>query len=754
MDETPKTLQHPLIRNAAPQMRRYQEAAVVKALDEDTLVVLPTGLGKTLIAAMVAADRLYKYPDGKILVLAPTRPLVVQHEKALSEILTETNSAVLTGKIPPKQRHEIYEKARLIYATPQTIEKDIARGLNLSDVVLLVFDEVHRASGDYPYEAIAEHYRKHAKNPRILGLTASPGGNAEKVKELVSAIGFKVIEARDEQDRDVQPYVQDVNIEWIQVRLPPQMLEIKALLEETLRTPVRRLKELGYLQTADLTRLTKKDLLTTQIKAVTTKDATGINYEAASLAAEAIKVNHAIELLETQGISSLDKYISRLTAKPSKAVKRLLSSPTMAKATHLTSQLRQQGIDHPKLEKLAEITAQYAGRKVLIFTQYRDSIPAIIDRLNEKDILAHEFIGQQAKGDRAGMTQKKQLETLEKFRNGAFTALVATSVAEEGLDIPRVDAVIFYEPVPSEIRSIQRRGRTGRTTAGNVVILMTKGTRDEAYFWSARNKEKKMKEVISTMNEETTQEESPQKTLTEFDDKKTEPTENTPTFNTLPQGETVHIYVDGRERGSKLISLLRENAAIDVCNLPVGDFLLSDRVAVERKTVADFLQSIIDQRLLAQASELTRNFQAPILILEGTDDLYAQRAIHPNAIRGALAALAIDLKISVIPSQNEEDTAALLLAIARREQWESNRETPLRGERKPMLLSERQRFMVESLPNVSSVLARRLLSQYKSVRNLAAADTKSLMKIEGIGAKKADDIHRVLTSEYDEETAI
>ena len=107
------------------------------------------------------------------------------------------------------------------------------------------------------------------------------------------------------------------------------------------------------------------------------------------------------------------------------------------------------------------------------------------------------FVGQGSREGDKGMTQKQQKEILDQFRNGEYNILVATSVGEEGLDIPSTDAVIFYEPVSSAIRLIQRRGRTGRNRPGEVFIFVTLGSRDEAALWSSRGKEQQMQDIFA-----------------------------------------------------------------------------------------------------------------------------------------------------------------------------------------------------------------------------------------------------------------
>jgi len=212
--------------------------------------------------------------------------------------------------------------------------------------------------------------------------------------------------------------------------------------------------------------------------------------------------------------------------------------------------------------------------------------------------------------------------------------------------------------------------------------------------------------------------------------------------------EKIRIIVDHRETTSEVVDeLVKLGAETKAKHLEVGDFILSDRVGVERKTVGDFLQSIVDKRLLEQAKQLGESFERPILILEG-EGLYSRRAIHPNAIRGALAALAVDFSISILPTRDEKETAAVLMAIARREQVEQAREVSIRGERKALTLPEQQRFVVEGLPGVSAVLAKRLLEHFGTVERVMSASERELREVRGIGKEKAREIRKVLGSRY------
>jgi len=216
-------------------------------------------------------------------------------------------------------------------------------------------------------------------------------------------------------------------------------------------------------------------------------------------------------------------------------------------------------------------------------------------------------------------------------------------------------------------------------------------------------------------------------------------------------GKKLKIIADHREEASGVIDELRAlGVDLEVCQLNVGDFILSDRVGVERKSVSDFLQSIVDKRLMSQAKLLCETFERPVLIIEGKS-LYSRRAIHPNAIRGTLAALAVDIGIPMIPTVDKKETASILFAIARREQSSENREVAIRGESKKLSLPECQRFIVEGLPGVSAVLAKRLLEYFGTSEKVMCASEKELQEVHGIGKEKAREIRAVLTAIYESE---
>ncbi|MEM7815989.1 MAG: DEAD/DEAH box helicase [Candidatus Aenigmatarchaeota archaeon] len=495
-------VKHPLINENTIEARAYQESILGTASKSHTLCVLPTGLGKTNIAIMLAALRLEKHPDSRVLFMAPTRPLVNQHYKTFLKSLKipQEEMAVVTGLVKPAERENIYKK-KVVFATPQVVENDLNNGiLSLSDFSLLVIDEAHHSIGGYAYPFVAKLYLSQSKFPRILALTASPGGSSEKIKEIKENLGIDFVEIRTEGDLDVSPWVKEKRIEWVYVELPESFLRIKGFLEEAIEERVKRLREMGFLKKPKPSR---KDFLELQAKmhaslAKGNKYAFGIS----SIVAQIIKLEHALGLLETQGITVLENYWKKLEKDNSGAAKRLMKDQKVANAVWLSRDLFQQGSRHPKISKLCQIVdtqiREKPDSKIIVFANYRDSVKEIVNSLKGiEGVKPVEFIGQ-----REGITQKEQLSRLSDFRDGIYNVLVGTSVSEEGLDIPAMDLAVFYEAVPSEIRLIQRRGRVGRQKIGRVVFLITRKTRDEAYYWSAKNKEKRMHKTLYRMKME------------------------------------------------------------------------------------------------------------------------------------------------------------------------------------------------------------------------------------------------------------
>lgn len=734
------------------------------ALKASSLIVVPTGLGKTVIALMVLLARLDK---GKVLFLAPTKPLVEQHATFLRRVLKDEDIvAMMTGETMPEKRVVSWEGARIVTSTPQVIENDLlSRRIDLKDVSLVIFDEAHRAVGNYAYVYIAERYAREATNPLVLGITASPGSQSEKIAEVCTNLTIEKLQTRTENDSDVAPFVHLREIEWVKLTVPKELLDIRTAIEDVLKARIDDLNNLAISPARIDPRASKKELLGLQAQLMSSaqREANQATFKGISLLAEVLKLHHAIELAETQGTDALIRYFQRLQGEAlsksgSKASRRIMLDPKFRQAMDTLQTLE---VEHPKpaaVKKilLEQILARPESR-IMVFTNYRDTASSLLKFLkNEPAIKAVRFVGQSSRVDDEGLSQKKQAEILQKFRAGEFNVLIATSVGEEGIDIPATDMVLFYEPVPSEIRSIQRKGRTGRARNGRVVVLMAKGTRDEAYYWISDRKEKTMNRQMQSLSGQTSEslarEFSPrQLQITEDLARISESLRKSPATQQAAENEGLEyepgrIYVDPRERGmAKLLEA--RGMEVTLRNLDVGDYVVSDRVAIERKTATDFVASIIDpeRNLFRQIGDLSRSYDRPILILEGRD-LYT-RQVNPNSIRGALAAVAVDYGVPIIPTEDQDETASVIALLATREQKEGH-EPKLHGHKTARTLKEQQEYLISAIPSVGPRVARNLLKHFGSIERIMTARQEELQEVEMVGPKIAERIRELVGGEY------
>ena len=756
-------IKHPLIKENSIESRLYQQILAGDVLKKgNTMVVAPTALGKTIVAILVAADRLQKVKNSKVLILAPSKPLAIQHEASFKEFLN-LPCASLTGAVKTDDRITRWAESRIISATPQTVESDLLNGrYDLSDVSLVIFDECHHGVGSYSYVYLASRYVQESKYNLILGLTTSPGSDKSKIKEVCENLYIQNIVVKTEDDADVRPYFNPVEIEWVKVKMSQELEKIKKYVDKALKVRLKALKNMGVINTVSVN---KVDILKArgriQGEIARTTNPNKDLFQAISILSAVINIQHSLELIETQGIQTFNKYVGRLRKKQTKAAKSLMYDDNFGRAVKLARDAEKNGWEHPKLKKITDILKNELGAgdgqtklastrftdnedekssKVIVFTQYRDTLEMIHQKLEKEGIKSVKFYGQAAKDGEKGLTQKEQKAIIKSFKMGEYDVLLSTSVAEEGIDIPAVDLVVLYEPVPSEVRMIQRRGRTGRKRTGRVKVLVTNGTRDEGYYYSSINKERRMKnqlidpDVLEELNASAIARMESEKKVKVIDKPKEE--------KNLPL-----VYADSREGNSKVIRHLTEmEIDVKVQSMAVADYQVSDEVAIERKTTKDFIDSIIDKRLFKQAKELSEEFKRPVMILEG-DDLYAGM-VNPNAIRGSIASIALDFGISIIPTRNAQDTAAMIKRIAIREQNGERVNIQIRTDKKPVSLWEQQLFIIESLPNIGPVNAKNLLEHFGSVAKVINASANELQEVDGIGKKTAESIRKVVDSKY------
>lgn len=509
---SPRHFKHPLIWPNTVEFRLYQKNIADVAKERNTLVILPTALGKTVISAMVAADLLLNYRTAKVLVMAPTRPLVLQHRNSFLRLmkLREKDTALLTGETPAEIRKIIWAgDARIVFSTPQVVRNDLLEHrLTLEHYGLLVFDECHRAVKEYAYTDIAKLYVSQAIYPLILGMTASPGSDLDRVLAVCRNLYIERVEYRSEDDPDVKPYIHPIEIEWKQVNLPPQYKQIKSQIRSMLDAKVSWLSYKGVIK-RKLEYITKMTLIEAgnELRFMleeSIEEERGQILNAIVKQSLALTLFHMIELLETQGIHTLKAFMEKIEAEKEekRSYAKLLNDPEYSK---LKAQVKNLSIEHPKAQLLKQIVKDQIQKKpssrMLTFTQYRDTASHLVEELNNiPTVKADRFVGQASKQLDKGLTQDEQAERIRMLQDGELNVLVATSIAEEGLDIPEVDRVIFYEPIPSEIRYIQRRGRTGRKAPGDVAILAANESLDMIYLYASQRRTQKMKTIAQHLN--------------------------------------------------------------------------------------------------------------------------------------------------------------------------------------------------------------------------------------------------------------
>jgi len=752
----------PMLRKNSVEYRAYQVNLAEVAAKESTMIVLSTGLGKTVIAALVAAKRLVQFPDSKVLFLAPSRPLVDQQARYLRRVLDLDESLVvcLTGQDSPEQRQNIWVESRVIVMTPQALQNDLVqRSYSLEDVSLIVFDEAHRGVGNYAYTFIAELYEKQGINTRGLGLTASPGHQAEHIRMVCENLRLSHVEVRDEKSRDVRDYIVSVDSEMRFITLPPEIEVLRDILYsivEVYRTPIINQ---GF-SLPDSKRITRKEILRTQSEVRKeigsyTKPPHGLYLVIRNLTA-LLRITHLLEFVGTQGLMPTHRYIQGVyeeirNKKSSKGVKDLVSRSEFKQFETLLGALIDKGHRHPKADAILEIVSEQLSvnldSRILIFTRFRDTAVEVCETLEQLDeTRVSRFVGQSSRGSDKGFTQKKQVEILDGFRNNEFNVLVATQVGEEGLDIPECNLVVFYDCVPSVVPYIQRRGRTGRRSPGRVVIFVAKGTHDEFYHWSVINK---MKKMPSALKEAEKEEDEKQTSLEEFVSEQDEPASQRMSSKAPKrQDNLIRLIVDSRELPTAVArELTRLDVEISGESLEIGDYVASEDVAIERKETGDFIQSLIDGRLFVQLSALRAAYRRPVLIIEG-EQILGLRAVNPASIYGALASIAIRIQVPILWTRNAEETANLLYRIAHLEQVESSKPLRTRSGDVKGTDAEALEYILSGFPGVDTVTSRAILSEFGTLEEVFSADMKDLQNVRGVGPKIAGRIRRLLTTRY------
>ena len=494
---------HPSLKPGLIEARAYQLEATDEALSGSMMLVLPTAAGKTVVAWMVIADRL-ESSDGWILMIAPTVALVEQHLRGIESVLSSSasvNPISVTGQNPVAKRAALWGSSRLVVATPQVVRNDVTRGvLDLSDCSLLVVDEAHHSAGNHAMAQVGDMYLSQSSEPLVLATTASPGSKTNQVEEVCGRLGIGRIHLKTGADAMVAQHLAGLEIQEVKVRVPNQIRELAEPLVMWQSGIVDRERRLGrYVMPGVISHAGLSNAMERAQQAISRGESSA--YQSVSRIATAMRLHHLINHLLCQGVAASSEFLERLSRSEQSQNKSTRNFLRDGRVSSLRKSLTEMGEIHTKVSAVRRLVSERLRRnsdsRIIVFATFRDTVAAVEKSLDELDgARPIQFVGQSSRGGREGLTPKQQIERLDKFRSGSANVLIATSVGEEGLDIPSADLVIFYEPVSSEIRTIQRRGRTGRHREGEVVVLIAEDTRDEGARASAERREEFMQRAV------------------------------------------------------------------------------------------------------------------------------------------------------------------------------------------------------------------------------------------------------------------
>lgn len=737
------------LMNAEPRV--YQQVIFSECVTHpgNTLVVLPTGLGKTVIMAYLTAYHLKNNPNKQILILTPTRPLVHQIAEMFVQFISNISPEVVlevSGEVSPEKRQKMYPSAKIIVGTPQTIENDLIYDrLPIQRIGLLCFDEVHRATGDYAYVGIASQVKG-----QIIGFTATPGNNPEKILEVCENLNISKISVTDANDLDVKKYISVHTPKVVWIDLPAEyksvINDLQSFQDELMEILRNRLP--GKL---DFRYIGKREALGIHQQVIRLTKEDSIFGELLIPSSNLMRVQHLRELVESQGFPQAYQSIQKWRRKTSsKALRLFLEDERLIWIEDKISTK----LVHPKLRYLTKEINQALrsingdDSKIIIFSNFRDTVRFLHNELSNSGFETGIFIGHSSSKEDKGLTQKEQLSVIEDFKRGDLRVLISTSVGEEGLDVGNCDLVVFFDSVPSIIRAIQRKGR-GRKKQSRVIHLVTKKTRDEAMYWAIKNKDKQMERFLRKELPQLLEQKGSHPSHFTLDQYFGSKEGNKPEENQTDSPP--HIIIDTREASSRIPKLLKqEGARISPSKLKVGDYILSNRLVVELKKYSDFVNSIIDGRLFqsikpGHESQLARLAQQsfPLLIIQIEPDTLTQ-SIHINSVMGAISSIILDFRIPMVFTNDERETASLLFQLAKREQKNSSGRVSLPSiSRKEQNIKEIQLFILSAIPGINIEKAKNLLAEFKTIQAISSADIAELSKVPQIGKKLANRIQAV-----------
>lgn len=749
-------VKHPLVKEYSIEYREYQVEAVKKAIKSNTLIVLPTGTGKTVIAALLTAEWLFMHgEDAMVILIAPTKPLVVQHEKLFRQILKidPFDLISLSGEYPPSKRRDLWNR-KIIIATPQVVYNDLIKNVvKINEKLLIIVDEAHRAVGSHPYVKIVEYIMSAYPHItiRVVALTASPGSK-EKTKNIMNNLNIKNLFILSQYDQKIKKYFPGYDINPIFIHADTYFYYLIGLLKRYLGHKVdeynslvehinRGLKinqsKISYTyidqRRKDLEDLYISGLLDTRVRSRLKR----ILYQILIL-------DKLLSYVETYSYKYAYDYIRKLQQKSRRgaiAEKEILGSSEISEFTLILKKIVEENTVYPKQKKLYEILSKETFERALVFTSIRQVANEIKEYLLHNNISCNILIGQR-KESGFGLSQREQINILNSFKKGIYKVIVATQIGEEGLDISEVDYVIFYDNPVSAIRRIQRMGRTGRRRRGAIFFLVMKNTRDESRYWAGLKKEIKLyRELKSARPIGYNNIEKIDKYIMG------EKVEVSSTISKLMDKDNL-IIVDYREHATDIINLLKINGFnVVLDDLPVGDYQIGN-IIIERKSMNDLATSLVEGRLFNQLKRL-KNLKEynVLLVIEGSLSEFTKRSSLPVFI-GTILSILFDYKIPIYLSNNYHETFELIKNIYKRVSERKMPTIKLRMDKKPYGIKDIQKFVLAGIPGIDNVLAERLLSHFKSLSNIANAPISELMNVKGIGKELAVKIYKVFHEKF------
>lgn len=509
-------------------IRDYQYSIAAKGLYHNLLVALPTGLGKTFIAATIMLNWFRWTMKAQIIFVAPTRPLVSQQVIACFEVagIPRAATSMLTGNTQPGLRAEEWLSKRVFFMTPQTLINDLKSGMcDPKKIVLLVVDEAHRATGNYAYVEVVKFLRRFNTSFRVLALTATPGASVETVQEVIDGLGISRIEIRTEESLDIRRYVHSRKIDTVIFDNSDEMAMVMDFFSKAQQPILDKLNGMNAYWNKDPMALTPYGCNQARGSWMQSDAGRKANFGLKGMVNTIFSVlaslSHGTELLKFHGIGP---FFQKMLAfrnetqasgdKGSKYRKQIIESePFQQMMTRIQSWVNNPDfVGHPKLEYLQSVVMNHFldagdGRgatdpsrtRIMVFAHYRDAAEEIARVLNRNDpmVRPHVFVGQANSKNSVGMDQATQLAVIRKFQDGIYNTLVATSIGEEGLDIGQVDLIVCYDASASPIRMLQRMGRTGRKRAGNIVVTLMRGKEENNFIRAKDNYEKIQSEIAA-----------------------------------------------------------------------------------------------------------------------------------------------------------------------------------------------------------------------------------------------------------------